>query len=154
MKYFVLMTLFLVFACSNFPSDPMATTKKATNSIIKVGYTENPPWVIRSANAPKGIEVSLVEDFADGINAKVQWINGSEQVLYEKLEKYEIDILIGGITDKTPWKKKKVGLTRPYITIEKDKHVMAVKAGENRLITTLERFLHSRRERIHQLVYP
>ena len=60
------------------------------------------------------------------------------------LEEGELDVMVGGLTSKTPWAKK-VATTRPYLTTEEDgkkvKHVMATVRGENALLSTLERYL-------------
>jgi polar amino acid transport system substrate-binding protein len=151
MRYIFVVTLFLA-ACSNFPADPRHTFNEVANATMKVGYTENPPWVVKTAKGPQGIEVTLVEEFAQQINAKVQWINGSEQALFEKMEKYELDMIIGGLTNKTPWKTKRVGITRPYVIVDEKEHVMVVKSGENRFLITLEKFLQSEKKRINQLM--
>ena len=64
--------------------------------------------------------------------------------LIAQLEEGEIDLLVGGFTEKNPGLKT-VGATRPYGTTEQGGKevdlVMAVVPGENALLTELERYL-------------
>ena len=97
-----------------FPKDAEKTLHKVSNGTIRVGFTNAAPWVYPSATGAQGIEATIVTSFAQALHAKVEWIEGTEEQLYNALKKREIDILIGGITDKTPWKEE-VGVTKPYI---------------------------------------
>jgi hypothetical protein len=74
-------------------------------------------------------------------------------VLLKDLEKKQYHIVISGLTSDTPWKKKKIGLTRPYFKNEKEKHVIAIMQGENRLLYHLEKYLFNNRDSINALVY-
>lgn len=145
MKYYLLLFLGLI-SCVQFPNDPQNTLDKATNGVLKVGFSENKPWVVKEADSANGIEPEMIRKFAQQINARIQWVNGSEQELFEKLEKRELDMVIAGLTDKTPWKNKKIGLTRYYHIKGKEKHVMAVKQGENRFQVELEEYLYHLQE--------
>jgi ABC-type amino acid transport substrate-binding protein len=127
-----------------------------------VGITEQPPWTLRTE--PKetrdagavGIEPDLAKGFANQLDAKVQWIWGSEQQLFDALERFELDMAIGGFTDDNPWKKR-VGFTKPYFeheqtvveggerTSRRERHVIAVQPGENRFLLALDRFLRDKR---------
>ena len=98
----------------HFPKDAEKTLDKVSNGTIRVGFTHAEPWVYPSATGAQGIEAAIVTSFAKTLNAKVDWVEGTEEQLYNALKRNEINILIGGITDQTPWKKK-VGLTKPYI---------------------------------------
>lgn len=137
-----LFALFFLAACSQYPADPKDTLKRATHGVLRVGYSENPPWTIATADGPEGIEADLIKAFAKKLNASIFWQQGTENILFQKLEKNELDIVIAGLTNKTPWKSKKIGLTRTYLKIEKEKHVMAVTQGENRFLIELEKHLY------------
>jgi membrane-bound lytic murein transglycosylase MltF len=126
--------------CDSFPKDPRRTLDRVRNGTLRVGYSENPPWVTKSGDAPGGTEAELVKKFAQTLNAKIEWHNDTEQHLFERLEKNEIHLVIAGITDETPWKDK-IGMTRPYVKAGKKKHVMAVAPGENGFLVALETFL-------------
>ncbi|QNF31535.1 transporter substrate-binding domain-containing protein [Adhaeribacter swui] len=136
-----ILLVFIISACHNFPRDPDKTLEKVKNGTLLVGYSENPPWVIKTNAAPTGLEAELIKEFAQTQQAKVIWVNDTEQDLFEKLEKQELHLVIGGITDKNSWKSK-ISFTRPYYQIPKEKHVMAVIKGENAFTVALETFLH------------
>lgn len=55
-----------------------------------------------------------------------------------KIKKHQVDMIIGGLTDKNPWKKY-YAITRPYYA----GHVMAVPQGENLFLKNLEIFLNN-----------
>lgn len=146
MKTIVYALAFCLFiqGCDNFPKDPEHTLEKVTNGTLIVGYSENPPWVVKTSQAPTGIEAELVKEFANELGATIQWKNGNEQTLVESLEKQEIHLLIAGLTKDTPWTKK-AGISRPYVEHQKKKHVMAVQLGENAFLIQLEKFLHEKK---------
>ncbi len=126
--------------CDSFPKDPHHTLDRVRNGTLRVGYSESRPWVIKSGNVPGGTEAELVQQFAQNLHAKIEWHNDTEQNLVERLEKNEIHLVIAGLTDDTPWKKK-CGITRPYRKVGKKKYVMAVAPGENGFLVALEKFL-------------
>lgn len=142
MKY-LWIAFFVLFSCTDFPADPKNTLNDVTNGVLKVGYSENKPWVFKTQNGVEGIEAEMIKNFADSLHAKIEWINGTEEILFEMLEKNELDVVIAGLTNKTPWKSKKVGLTRPYRKEGKKKHVIAVEQGENRFQVALEKYMYS-----------
>ena len=94
---------------------------------------------------PTGLEPELVTEFAETLEAGVQWTTGSEAHLLDALERGEIDMVIGGFRDDTPWTDGGA-VTRPYTERRTEhgveKHVMIVRMGENALLTELETFLH------------
>jgi hypothetical protein len=112
--------------------------------VIRVGYTDNPPWVIAGAE-PRGIEPHLVRAFAKRVGARVLWTRGSETALAISLKHYELDLAIGGFDKKTPWSSV-AGITQPYLSdAEGKKHVLLAAPGENRFILELDRFLVARK---------
>ena len=80
---------------------------------MRVGLVGRPPWVVRTSGEPAGAEVELVRQFARELGATPEWFWGGEQQHMEALERFELDLVVGGLTDKTPWSKS-VGLTSPY----------------------------------------
>jgi ABC-type amino acid transport substrate-binding protein len=101
-------------ACSTLPRDPEKTLERVERQRrIRVGLVENPPWVVRAGGNPAGAEVELATRFAASLGATPQWFWGAEQRHMEALERFELDLVIAGLDQKTPWSKK-VGLTRPY----------------------------------------
>jgi polar amino acid transport system substrate-binding protein len=101
-------------ACGSLPRDPEQTLRRVQQSRrLRVGLVENPPWVIRTPGGPAGAEVELVEQFAREVGATPEWHWGGEQEQMEAIEHYQLDLLVGGLTNKTAWSKY-VGLTSPY----------------------------------------
>ena len=85
--------LFLLFlSCGPFPNDPGRTLEKITNGILKVGYSENIPWVYKTDHGAGGLEAQMITDFAAKYNAQVEWVNSSEEKLFEKLEKRKLTL--------------------------------------------------------------
>jgi polar amino acid transport system substrate-binding protein len=78
----------------------------------------------------------------------VEWTVGSESVLVDELERGELDLVIGGFRDDSPWVDK-AALTSAYAEAEgpdgkPQKHVMLAPLGENRFLVALETFLQER----------
>lgn len=139
------MTLLLSGCGGSFPKDPHHTLEKARAEGLVVGYSENPPWVVKTDTAPAGIEPALVKAFARSLGTRVIWKNDTEQNLFEALEDKRIHLLIAGTRQSTPWKTK-VALTRPYLEQGEEKYVLAGIPGENALLVALERFLEEKKE--------
>ncbi|HTN56272.1 MAG TPA: transporter substrate-binding domain-containing protein [Microbacterium sp.] len=128
------------------PADPHGTLQRVQDGTLRAGATENPPWVeVNEADAPGGLEPDLVVQFAERLDADVRWTTGSEADLIAALERGELDLVVGGFLDDTPWTDRGA-MTRPYAerTTEHGnrKQVMIVRMGENALLTELETFLH------------
>jgi polar amino acid transport system substrate-binding protein len=111
---------------------------------MRVGVVENPPWsTFPRGGGAGGIEGALVAELARELGARVEWIRGSESPLLESLRLGELDVVIGGLTDDTPWTRR-VALTKPFYTdtivvgappgvprLEKlDGQTVAVRAGD------------------------
>lgn len=113
---------------------------------MRVGVTDNGEWVrLEQGQNPTGSEPDLVRGFADSLGAEPRWISGSEQELVKSLKDGDVDVVVGGITDDTPWSTD-AGMTRPYTesTDEQgktEKHVMLVPLGENAFLLELDTFL-------------
>jgi polar amino acid transport system substrate-binding protein len=139
--------ILLVAGCNvEIPQDPDGTLDRVRGGVLRVGVSINPPWTALGNNSePSGIEAQLVRRFADTVNAEVRWTVGGEESLVHQLEAGRLDLVIGGLTAKSPWMRQ-VAFTRPYATApgpsgEPEQHVMATPQGENAFLVTLERFL-------------
>jgi polar amino acid transport system substrate-binding protein len=113
-----LLFLFIVcvccVGCSNLPRDPKQTLQRVQSAgRLRVGLVEHPPWVVRTGGEPAGAEVVLARQFAQELGATPEWHWGGEQQHMEALEHYQLDLVVGGMTEDTPWSKY-VGLTSPY----------------------------------------
>jgi polar amino acid transport system substrate-binding protein len=104
----------LLSGCDEFPRDPEGTLDGVRGSVMRVGISEYPPWTTVSEGKVGGIEVELAEGFARELDARIEWIPGTEQKLLEALSTFELDLVIAGLTSETPWTAH-VGLTVPYV---------------------------------------
>jgi len=143
-----LLALPLALGC-HLPHDPEGTHLRVRGGTMRVGITENEPWTrLEPEEKPRGLEVELVQKFARQLEAEIEWVRDSESNLIERLHRGELDLVIGGLTQSTPWSDR-VGLTQPYVELPDKKHVMAVPQGENRWLLELDRFLQSRKAQIY-----
>jgi polar amino acid transport system substrate-binding protein len=99
-------------ACG-IPRDSEGTLDRVEGDTMRVGITENPPWTDLSGGRPAGVEVDLIEGFAETLQAQVEWFDGSEAELMEALEKRELDVVVGGFAADDPWAQV-VTFTQPY----------------------------------------
>lgn len=139
-------TLGLSGCTSNFPADPNGTLDRVTGGTLRVGVSPNEDWTdIADGGDASGIEVALVEKFADELDAEIAWVEGGEEKLITDLAGGRLDLVIGGLTDTTPWNEK-AAITTPFDRVSTDQgktvgHVMAAPMGENAFLLELERFL-------------
>lgn len=138
----------LAFGCERYPMDPEHSLDRALErGTLRVGLSEAPPWVTREGERPGGVEVALIERFATELGVAPEWRWGPPEEHMEALERFELDLAAGGITQKNPWSKK-VGATRPYY----EKHLLLTPPGENALLVRLERDVLLPRSEIEELL--
>src|SRR5688572_8261508 len=95
-----------VSACQ-FPRDVEGTLDRVRDGgTLRVGVSENEPYVVLDRPRPSGVEVRLLEDFARGLGARVRYVRANEETLVEQLREGELDVVVGGITKRSPWKKE------------------------------------------------
>jgi polar amino acid transport system substrate-binding protein len=137
-----LLSTFLLAAATScgIPHDPEDSLERIRASgILRAGFTVHEPWVTGDATgAPGGPEIDLVSTFARSLGARVEWRQGSESELFEALERFELDVVVGGLTADNP-AGPALALTRPYVEHDTKQHVIASAPGENRLLVALER---------------
>lgn len=127
------------------PADPDGTLERVSGGTLEVGASPNGGFVRVGDDAPEGSEVQLVRELAERLEAGIDWTVGSEEALVRALERGELDLVIGGLTDATPWSER-AGMTRPYGEFVDDdgathKLVMLVPMGENAFLSEVEAFL-------------
>lgn len=132
------------------PADVEGTLDDVTGGVLEVGVAHNPPHVDTSGDRPAGTEVALVTSFAMSIDARVEWTEASEQTLVQLLELGELDVVVGGFSDRTPWSDR-VAVTRAYAEAEHpdgSMHglVLLAPMGENAFLSALERHLDAETE--------
>ena len=142
--------------CSAIPVDPEGTLERAWGGVLRVGMSEHEPWTLREGDERSGVEVALIEAFASDVDAEVEWHDGGEEALIEQLYRGELDVVVGGLTEKTPWVSH-AALTRPYVVVTSptgspEAHVMATRLGENALLVALERFLEEQETEVAEQV--
>lgn len=126
---------FIVIAC-NLPRDSDGTLDRITGGTMRVGFVVDTPWVTDSSDGPGGVEPAFVRALARDLGARVQWTRGQQSQLLETLSGRELDLVVGGLDAKSPWKEK-LALTRPYYT---DTVLVADTAGAP-LPPTIERVM-------------
>lgn len=134
--------LFMLAGCGeSLPRDPEKTTARVAQAgVMRVGLTEHPPWVVKREGQPAGIEAERIARFAASRNVRVAWTWGQQEALFAQLARFELDLVAGGIREKTEWAER-IGLTRSRTDFSDDAPVLAVPPGENRWLGELESFL-------------
>jgi polar amino acid transport system substrate-binding protein len=145
-KGFLPFLLLLGVGCG-LPRDPESTTEKVHHATLRVGVTPAGSLVDLSKGQPSGTEVELVKGLAQVCEAHIEWVTGSQDDLFEDLENYHLNALIGGLKKDNPWKKS-VKLTRPY----DGTHVIALPPGENRWILCVESYLDNDRATLAEML--
>lgn len=133
--------------CTAIPADVDGTLDKARDGQIRVGITHNPPWTdTTDPSDPAGVEVRLVEEFAETLDATVVWTVDSEANLAERLHDHASTWPSAG-SPTTPLGREG-GDDRPIRRRDdrgRDEEARdAHRSGENRFLTTLETFLLER----------
>lgn len=139
--------LLLTTGCvGTLPKDSQGTLDRVTGGVLRVGVSEHPPFtVVHPDGGISGQEVELLREYAAGIDAEIDWMPGPESVLAEAMKAGELDVVIGGFADDSPFTSD-IAFTRPYTTMERPdgstaKVAMGVRPGENALMVDLELFL-------------
>ncbi len=65
---------------------------------LNIGLSESPPWVIDTDQGPAGLEVEIIQALAENMGATINWHWGSEGNLLAALSQYQLDLVIGGLT--------------------------------------------------------
>lgn len=135
--------LTVLAACSlQVPADPDGTLDRVTGQTLRAGASVQGDLVTLDDGELSGRLVTLVEEFAETLDATVEWTVGGEESLVAQVSDGELDLVVGDLTDETPWSTD-VGVTRGHAVpgTEREALVMLVPPGENRFLTELERFL-------------
>jgi polar amino acid transport system substrate-binding protein len=124
----VLLLAAIAAAGCQYPRDPDGTLNRAEGGVMRVGVTEADPWVLLDGDRPVGgAEVELARRFARELGARIEWVQGSEEELVDGAKEGQVDLILGGLTSKSRWKKD-VAFTRPYV---ETRAVVGIPAGES-----------------------
>lgn len=143
----------LLLGC-DLPKDGRDTLERARGNKLRVGIVDSPPWVRISATEIRGIEPALIRAWAGQIGARIEWRPGGVGGHVLALEHGEIDLLVAGLTSRTPYASR-LGLSRPYLSNDNQiraltpanqrpvpgGRVIAVAPGESAALYALDRFL-------------
>ncbi|ALC06309.1 hypothetical protein CDES_09620 [Corynebacterium deserti GIMN1.010] len=93
--FYIIICSISLYSCASFPVDSEGTLDRARGDELVVGISENKPWTQTSGTGRySGIEVDLIEGFADTIDADVKWLHAPESVLAEKIKNGQLDLMI------------------------------------------------------------
>lgn len=130
----------LGIACG-LPRDPENTAARVAAGGARVGVVLQAPWACeRDDLLLAGAEVALLRQFARARGIDMSFETGGETRLLAALQRFELDLVIGGLVEDNPWDDR-VGFTRPYHEDGAGEHVLAVPPGENAWTMQLEAFL-------------
>lgn len=101
-----------VVSC-RYPQDPRDTLDRATGGVMRVGVIPNPPWTTWEGGEARGLEAQLVRRFAAELGARIEWHPNQGHSVLETLERFGLDLVIGGLTEDDPWQDR-VAFTDPY----------------------------------------
>jgi polar amino acid transport system substrate-binding protein len=107
-----LLVLVALAACG-LPRDASGTLSRVRGGTMRVGVVIDTPWTTDSATEVGGIEGALARVLARQLGARIEWVRAQPEELLQSAHDRELDLVIGGFTASTPWKKQ-LALTRPY----------------------------------------
>jgi polar amino acid transport system substrate-binding protein len=115
---FLLALIALVSAGCVFPQDPRGTLEGVQNGTMRVGIVGHDPWTRMEDGRASGVEVELLKDFAEELEAETSFVPGTTPELLEAARQGEVDVLIGGFTSTSPGvsEGKEAGVTGTYLT--------------------------------------
>ena len=98
-----------------WPRDVDGTVERVRGGTLRVGVVQSEPWVSASGSQPTGVEVRLVAELAQDLDAQVSWAPGPTAELVSALHDGALDLVVGGLTAQDPWTQE-VSFTRPYVS--------------------------------------
>lgn len=107
----------LLLSACNYPMDSAGTLNRVRGGEMRVGVAENPPWVIIDGDHVRGVEPSLIAEWAHSLNARIIWVRAAPEDLVEALHRREIDVMAAGLERTTPHRAK-LAMTQPYVSTQ------------------------------------
>lgn len=152
LRIFVFVGSALAASACDLPRDAAGTHDRISGGTLRAGVSEQRPWVDLDGSEPSGVEPELLRELAREMGAEIEWVEGTEAALVEKLEHGDLDVVVAGIEKTSPWTKR-AEPTKPYVHWNGAQRVMLVRKGENRWLLRLDRFLQSRRARARTALF-
>jgi polar amino acid transport system substrate-binding protein len=72
--FFLLALIALVSAGCVFPQDPRGTLEEVQNGTMRVGIVDHDPWTQMEDGRASGVEVELLKDFAEELEAETSFV--------------------------------------------------------------------------------
>ena len=83
--------------------DRSGAPERSCGGGLRAGVPESPPWTeVADSGRPAGVEVELVEGFAERLDAEVVRSPGAESHLIRSLEGGDLDVVVAGRTGTSP----------------------------------------------------
>jgi polar amino acid transport system substrate-binding protein len=118
MRWWLVALVIGLAAGCQYPRDPEGTLDRVRGGVLRAGVTPAEPFVdLAGGGPPGGVEPALIERFAASLDARVEWVEGSETDLMEALAGRQVDVVLAGLTRRSEWQRK-AALTRPYLTTQ------------------------------------
>tara|TARA_R110002020_G_scaffold86292_14_gene212658 strand:- start:305 stop:760 length:456 start_codon:yes stop_codon:yes gene_type:complete len=132
----LIFSILLLTSC-NIPRDPNKSWEQAKNNSLRIGIVNKKPSALKQKDSISLSEIQFIRDFSKEYNLKTTFTEDNESALVEKLENFELDLVLGDFKKNTIWKAK----AGPIKSFD-DKHVILVAQGENKLVYKLEEYIH------------
>ncbi len=126
MRSVTLLAVCLPAAACGLPGDPGNTYAQARGGQMHVGVIDHEPWtVVEDGEVVGGVETRLATEFGGSIDAEVVFHPGTESELASAAHRFELDLIIGGLTTKSP-SGSNIAMSPPYLT---ERVIVAAPAG-------------------------
>lgn len=121
--------------CDDFPNDIAGTMDSVRASgVMRTGLV--------ASKGGEADERALANGIAEEAGVDVRFVEGSAEILLQRLEAGELDLVVGPFAKSSPWAGR-VALTKPATAVAppKDEIVLraAVRPGENRWLIFVSR---------------
>jgi hypothetical protein len=102
----------------DMPRDARGTLQRVrSGGHLRVGLSENRPWVVSKDEVVEGIEPALLRTWAEQLGTDLDWQRGSETELFQALHEHALDLIVAGLVRDNPWSDRS-GITQSYLTAE------------------------------------
>lgn len=139
---FALLACSVCISCDALPKDPDGTVERVRGGSFRVGMIASPPLPSADRTPAAGKAQRFVEGVAASAEARPEVVAGAAEPLLSMLEAGELDLVVGPMTEKSPWMTTVTFLPPLEKDMTGDGHhqlVAMARNGENAWITLLDR---------------